>query len=197
MADYLKLPEVARRLDVSEKTARRMVKSGGLPAVFIGGAYRISEEALEEYLESAKVTPGKVQAPPPQEKLFDNGESAGARREEHDFLKARNALDGFCGYWDKRLASGDVTPRELEDIGAVYNFWMPILLETLAAERNELLAAGKAGDVGSSVIWPAVERFLALGDRLEKLERDLHGADTEAEKRRSNFDVLKGMRSTG
>ncbi len=74
MADYLKLPEVARRLDVSEKTARRMVKSGSLPAVFIGGAYRISEEDLEEYLESAKVTPGKADAPSSQRSLFNGGE---------------------------------------------------------------------------------------------------------------------------
>jgi excisionase family DNA binding protein len=62
VADYIKLPEVARRLDVSEKTARRMVKSGKLPAVFIGGAYRVNEEDLAEYLESAKVDPGKALA---------------------------------------------------------------------------------------------------------------------------------------
>jgi len=73
VADYLKLPEVARRLDVSEKTARRMVKSGSLPAVFIGGAYRISEEDLAAYLQSAKVEPGKAPAPPSQRSLF-NGE---------------------------------------------------------------------------------------------------------------------------
>ena len=61
MADYIKLPEVARRLDVSEKTARRMVKAGKLPAVFIGGAYRVSEEDLAGFLESSKVDPGKAQ----------------------------------------------------------------------------------------------------------------------------------------
>ena len=60
MADYLKIPEVARRLDVSEPTVRRMVKGGRLPSVFIGGAYRVSEADLEEFLENAKVDPGKV-----------------------------------------------------------------------------------------------------------------------------------------
>ena len=118
-------------------------------------------------------------------------------RHDHDFLKARNSLDGFCGYWDERLASRDITRREFEDLGAVFGFWMPILVETLGAERNELLAAGKAGGVGSSVIWPAVERFLALGDRLGTLEHDLYGAaDAEAEKRRGSFQVLEQMRST-
>jgi excisionase family DNA binding protein len=51
VADYVKLPEAARRLGVSEKTARRMVKSGKLPAEFIGGAFRVSEEDLAEYLD--------------------------------------------------------------------------------------------------------------------------------------------------
>lgn len=58
MAEYLKIPEVAQRLDVSEKTARRYVKMGELPSVFLGGAYRVSEEDLEKYLKAAKVQPG-------------------------------------------------------------------------------------------------------------------------------------------
>jgi excisionase family DNA binding protein len=58
VTEQLKLPEVARRLDVSEKTARRYVKSGALPSVFVGGAYRVSEETVEEFLQGAKVTPG-------------------------------------------------------------------------------------------------------------------------------------------
>jgi excisionase family DNA binding protein len=71
LADYLKIPEVARRLDVSEPTVRRMVKGGKLPSVFIGGAYRISEEDIAEYIESARVTLGKAQAPPSQRSLFN------------------------------------------------------------------------------------------------------------------------------
>jgi len=71
MADYLKLPEVARRLDVSEKTARRMVRSGKLPAVFIGGAYRVSVEDLTKYLQNARVEPGKVPAPPAPQRSFN------------------------------------------------------------------------------------------------------------------------------
>ncbi len=73
MADYLKIPEVARRLDVSEPTVRRMVKGGKLPSVFVGGAYRVSEADLAEFLENAKVEPGKVQAPPSPEQPNFNG----------------------------------------------------------------------------------------------------------------------------
>jgi excisionase family DNA binding protein len=82
VAEYLKLPEVARRLDVSEKTARRYVRSGELPSVFIGGAYRVSESDLAEFLERAKVDPGKVEAPPSQATLF-NGEAEEERRLVH------------------------------------------------------------------------------------------------------------------
>jgi excisionase family DNA binding protein len=70
LADYLKIPEVARRLDVSEPTVRRMVKGGKLPSVFVGGAYRVSETDLEKYLEEARVVPGgglgKAQSPLPE-----------------------------------------------------------------------------------------------------------------------------------
>jgi excisionase family DNA binding protein len=58
-----KLPEAAHELGVSEKTVRRYVKSGELPASFIGGAYRISELDLKKFKQDARVDPGKVGAP--------------------------------------------------------------------------------------------------------------------------------------
>ncbi len=87
MSEYLKLPEVARRLDVSEKTARRYIKSGALSSVFIGGAYRVSEEGLEAFVEAAKVTPGgdspKAQSPLP---LEDQQRAAGIEVRESYFV---------------------------------------------------------------------------------------------------------------
>ncbi len=53
----LKLPEVAQRLGVSEKTARRYVKAGTIPSVFIGNAYRVREKDLNEYMRQAQVKP--------------------------------------------------------------------------------------------------------------------------------------------
>jgi excisionase family DNA binding protein len=100
VADYLKLPEVARRLDVSEKTARRMVKSGSLPAVFIGGAYRISEEDLAAYLQSAKVEPGKAPAPPSQRSLF-NGEERRSKLEEAE--RAVQYITGRAEWYEQEL----------------------------------------------------------------------------------------------
>jgi excisionase family DNA binding protein len=96
LADYLKIPEVARRLDVSEPTVRRMVKGGRLPSVFIGGAYRVSEADLEEFLENAKVQPGKAQAPSSREPSLLDGleERHQLRTEVENFIsEGQEALD--------------------------------------------------------------------------------------------------------
>jgi excisionase family DNA binding protein len=58
MGELLKLPEVAERLGVSEKTVRRYVKAGVLPSVFIGNSYRITEVDIEEFLRISRVGPG-------------------------------------------------------------------------------------------------------------------------------------------
>ncbi len=115
MTDYLKLPEVARRLDVSEKTARRMVKSGSLPAVFIGGAYRISKEALAEYLENAKVEPGKAQAPPSPEQPNFNGLLEEERRESV-YGPWLELINRYADRWEQKIAQGTL------DLGAVNEF---------------------------------------------------------------------------
>lgn len=64
MGEYLKIPEVARRLDISEKTARRYIRSGELPSAFIGGAYRVSEEDLASYKKGAIVNPEELTTRP-------------------------------------------------------------------------------------------------------------------------------------
>jgi excisionase family DNA binding protein len=89
VADYLKIPEVAQLLGLSEKTVRRRVKAGEIPSVFVGGVYRISREGLEEYLEKAKVRPGKAPAPSSPQ-LTLNGELEQERRAEWD-AAVRNA----------------------------------------------------------------------------------------------------------
>ena len=46
----LKIPEVARRLDVSEKTVRRWIDRGELPVHRLGSSIRISEADLSAFL---------------------------------------------------------------------------------------------------------------------------------------------------
>ena len=115
LADYLKIPDIARRLDVSEPTARRMVKGGKLPSVFIGGAYRVNEEDLETYIENARVLHRpKAEALPELE--------AGERREPKVVtgsavfegtgeLKATGRIRKIL----EELAAGDISVEEAEE----------------------------------------------------------------------------------
>jgi excisionase family DNA binding protein len=46
--------EVAERLNLSERTVRRMIKDGSLPALHFGRAIRIRPETLEELIEQSE-----------------------------------------------------------------------------------------------------------------------------------------------
>ncbi len=84
----LKLPEVAQRLGVSEKTARRYVKAGTIPSVFIGNAYRVREEDLEEYMRQARVAPKvepRVELLPEWQRAVDNARHF--RRDARDRMR--------------------------------------------------------------------------------------------------------------
>jgi excisionase family DNA binding protein len=128
VAEYLKLTEVARRLDVSEKTARRYVKSGALPSVFIGGAYRVSEGDLEEFLDNAKVDPGK--APASSQPSFD-----GLLEEEQRDYGGRvweriNLLDAAAEQWQRFVDEGlyDLKKPDFELLKAVDRVSLGIVL---------------------------------------------------------------------
>src|SRR5215218_8428322 len=94
VTDYLKIPELARRLDVSEKTARRYVKAGALPSTFIGGAYRVTEEDLEEFLHRAEVKPEstypKDRAPSSTQPPLNGFDE---RREDTEYVHFSTVLD--------------------------------------------------------------------------------------------------------
>ncbi len=118
MADYLKIPEVARRLDVSEPTVRRMVKGGKLPSVFVGGAYRVSETDLEEYLENAKVVPGKALAPPsPAPSLRDELSEEWRIRFLEPIGPTATTINNLFA---PKVAAGDFTEEEYEQVGDAF-----------------------------------------------------------------------------
>ena len=50
----LSLQEVAQQTGMSEKTIRRWIKSGELPAIELGGRYRIARSDLQEFLSKHK-----------------------------------------------------------------------------------------------------------------------------------------------
>ena len=52
---FLTASEAAERMRVSKMTVYRLIRSGKLPAVQIGKAYRVRENDLEQYLNSSYV----------------------------------------------------------------------------------------------------------------------------------------------
>lgn len=52
--DLLTLAEAMRFLRISERTAHRWIRAGILPAVKIGGRWRVPREALERLIKSQR-----------------------------------------------------------------------------------------------------------------------------------------------
>jgi len=55
--DMLSTQEVARKLNVSGETVRRMIKEGDIRAIKLGKIYRIHPDWLEDYIERHEVEP--------------------------------------------------------------------------------------------------------------------------------------------
>ena len=68
---HISLAEAAKRLDISERTARRWIKSGKLRAYKPGRDYWILESAIKEVVEKSAVRP-KVLFPQSREELLSN-----------------------------------------------------------------------------------------------------------------------------
>ena len=54
MDGYLRLREVCDKLSVSRNTAIKLINDCGLPAIKVGGHWRISKAELDAWLEKAK-----------------------------------------------------------------------------------------------------------------------------------------------
>lgn len=55
---FLTVVEVAKTMRVSKMTVYRLIHSGELPAVRVGRSFRVTQEAVQEYLEQAFVDVG-------------------------------------------------------------------------------------------------------------------------------------------
>jgi len=62
-SDFLSLKEAAEYLNVKYKTVYRLVRNGELPAVKVGGIYRIRRRDLEAYVELQRVPPVRASIP--------------------------------------------------------------------------------------------------------------------------------------
>jgi excisionase family DNA binding protein len=174
VAEQLKLPEVARRLGVSEKTARRYIRSGTLPSMFIGGAYRVEEADLEAFLQGARVSPpGKAPRRSSPEPLNSDGIEAERRLR---YLRAWRAfVYRIAGRWKEETP----TTREIAT-----------LFDTMTALVEQGVFASDTTDPSEQgeliLIMHGFEELNAIADSVEK--------DEEAKQRRDTFRLIQEKR---
>jgi excisionase family DNA binding protein len=199
LTDYLKIPEVARRLDVSEPTVRRMVKGGKLPSVFIGGAYRVSEKDLEEYLESAKVTPGKAPRRSPSEPSLFNGVSDEERRVQ--YVRTWEAfIRQLSGRWHERITERrklglELEPAWVEELESLHLEIAVVVIQGLlrgwdestapVREKNLMRAIANALDYLGEVTTEAFQMAQAqeYTERRKEYEAEIRRATEEIQRR--------------
>lgn len=57
----MSVEDVAKLLEVSERTVTREIQAGKLKAFKVGKSLRITNEALQQYIKSQEVKPGTVE----------------------------------------------------------------------------------------------------------------------------------------
>ncbi len=159
----LKLPEVAQRLGVSEKTARRYIKAGTIPSVFIGNAYRVQEDDLEEYVRQAQVEPGGTSAPKVLSRPSPEAPEAQADEERREELRMfRELLTDAHGLLEE-MADEYRKAGATDKLKTLVNVAM---FSAIGAEQFVKEEVGPARDRAST-------RVYAAGNRLEEFIEDL------------------------
>jgi excisionase family DNA binding protein len=186
VAEQLKLPEVARRLGVSEKTARRYVKSGALPSMFVGGAYRVSEEDLKGFLQGAKVTPsgGPPKAPASSQPSFFNGLLEEERRSRY-----LNAWRAFV--WKLKQRWEEEPPQTSREIAVVLDTMQALIDEGAFEQPQEQITASDWRTASEGIELQAL--FMGLR-RLNEIADDVEQDET-AQQRRELLQALPGGKS--
>jgi excisionase family DNA binding protein len=124
---FLSLEDVAARLQVSDQTVRRWIKSGKLTAYKPGLEYRIREADLEEFLRAREVRPKAPRRSPLEPSLLNGLEEERRSdtidpdilREYEDITRRyrmawRTALESLAAPWEERLRSGTFDRSNVE-----------------------------------------------------------------------------------
>lgn len=170
MADYLQIPEIASRLDVSDKTARKYVKTGELPSTYMGRSYRVSEEDLQAFIESRRVEGPKAPKAKRRASLDYLGEakrqlanSSYGRGREYDRTAAM--LGKACERLEAQFRGDKFTPESFRDFMAVAAGLAQTAEESTHAELRDLEEKHGAEHnlrAQRSVIAPAADRCAGL-----------------------------------
>jgi excisionase family DNA binding protein len=112
---HLSLSEVAERLDKSERTIRRWIKSGKLKAYKPGRDYLIPESAIAELIEGSEVFP-KLQAPLPLDLWAAGPEDEHAQRRLLPYVRPWFELwNSLSEGWQAAAESGTLTVGAAQD----------------------------------------------------------------------------------
>ena len=193
MEEHLSLAEAAERMGISERTARRWIKSGKLRAYKPGRDYWIPERALTELVEESKVSPKEPASPSPQQPNF-NGlleeERRGMELEEirESYRATREGLGRYCDVWERRIAADDLDRESVWGFLEVADALLPAATDSAV---SELIGISSVVDhfEGDSVseealaeasVKPVVDRYHAIGRRLQEVWREKFATDTGA-----------------
>ncbi len=89
------------------------------------------------------------------------------------FHAVRQALDGFCEVWEKRLAEGDFDKAAIEEAGRTMKFFWPAVTAAADAEMVDGMRFGTYKEAAAqSTLFPAIQRFQALCDIVNSTYRE-------------------------
>jgi excisionase family DNA binding protein len=133
--EHLSLADAAERMGISERTARRWIKSGKLRAYKPGRDYWIPESALTELVEESKVNP---KAPASSQPSFN-----GLLEEERRPAFLARGVAAAADKWDATVSNPDASPHEVSAaVDAALGLGEALAGEALAGQLGEPPALG-------------------------------------------------------
>jgi transcriptional regulator with XRE-family HTH domain len=176
---------LARRVGVAENTIYRIETAKRTPSVEL--LEKIARELRTEPAELLRepALAGKAEAPNETGRstrdaelgeVLENIRHVTVNYENYRRIEAR--IDEYREAWEKRLAEGKFEKAAVEEAGqAIRAFW-PAVIASADAEMSDLvewvgLEAEEAA--ATSVLWPAMRRFMALGDKVNRAYRERFG----------------------
>jgi excisionase family DNA binding protein len=177
--EHLSLAEAAERMGISERTARRWIKSGKLRAYKPGRDYWIPESALTELVEESEVHPKALTSSQPS---FDG--LLEERRIAIPYEVCRYALESFCNHWQPALSGKRRLDRQgFEDFKADAASLYGLTRVVMGVEMEEL-GGQHYDEEGDPVFYtersefgPAIVRFHDLAIRMERIGKERFGED--------------------
>jgi transcriptional regulator with XRE-family HTH domain len=136
-------------------------------------------------VEVADFFPEAPRRSSPEPSLFNGLED---ERRLLDYRKCREALDRFCDYWEQALDEDRLDRRVYDEFNTGVQLTSKLLIELLRAEKVELrIQRGDdpqtvdrsepwpPGLMEQSELWPAVDRWMVVGLRVDKIAKERFG----------------------